>query len=62
MEHILEMRYFMLVKVIYLNGCFRYIQNVKSVLDENAYYLVELSNGMSMQFDKRLTIEINPKY
>lgn len=52
----------MLVKVIYLNGCFRYIQNVKSVLDENTYYLVELLNGTTMEFDKRLTIEINPKY
>ena len=52
----------MLVKVIYLNGCFRYIQNVKSILDENTYYLVELFNGTTMEFDKRLTIEVNPKY
>lgn len=55
----------MLVKVIYLNNSFQYLRNVKAIVEQEATYQIEFHDETeqgSIQLDKRLTIEVNPKY
>lgn len=49
----------MIVKVLYLNGCWEYIRNVKSISIDNRYFLIELHNGSVKKFDLRLKLEIS---
>lgn len=49
----------MTVKVIYLNGCWEYVRGVKSVSADGGYFLVELENGSTLEFDRRLKLEIS---
>lgn len=48
----------MTVKVIYLNGCWEYIRNVKSIGYETYEYRLELSDGSILEFDGRLRLEV----
>lgn len=55
----------MLVKVIYLNNSFQYFRNVKAIIEKGATYQIEFDDETEqepIQLDKRLTIEVNPKY
>lgn len=49
----------MIVKVLYLNGCWEYVRRVKSVSTDGGYFLVELENGSTLEFDRRLKLEIS---
>lgn len=46
------------VKVLYLNGGWKYISNVKTISTDNQYFLVEMHNGSVRRFDLRLKLEI----
>ena len=49
----------MTVKIVYLNGCFEYIRNVRSIRYENYEYVLELENGRKVEYDERLKLEIS---
>lgn len=49
----------MTVKVLYLNGCWEYVRGVKKVSADGEYFLVELENGSTLEFDCRLKLEIS---
>ena len=48
----------MIVKVLYLNGCWEYLHGVKSISYDKYHYLVELENGAIKKYDSRLKLEI----
>ena len=52
----------MFVKVVYLNNSFQYFQNVKAIIEIKQGYQIEFYSQNPIQLDKRLTIEVNPKY
>lgn len=49
----------MTVKVLYLNGCWEYIFNAKSISTDGCQYIVEVQNGSIRKYDARLKLEIS---
>ena len=49
----------MSVKVLYLNGCWEYIYNVKSITINGRQFVIETKNGSIKKYDARLKLEIS---
>lgn len=48
----------MTIKVIYLNGSWEYVRNVKCISCRDPWYFLELNNGNTIKYDSRLKLEI----
>lgn len=49
----------MSVKVLYLNGCWEYIYNVKSIKTDGHQFVIEVKNGSIRKYDARLKLEVS---
>lgn len=50
---------YMTIKIIYLNGCWEYVRNVKHISCQEPWYFLELHNGSILKFDARLKLEVS---
>lgn len=46
----------MIVKVVYMNNSFEFVQNVESIKDENGFFCLQLKNGREKRYDRRLKL------
>lgn len=49
----------MTVKIMYLNGTFEFMKDVKSITTQEGWFVITLRNEFKRRIDKRLKLEVS---